>query len=209
MNETASDFHWYTPFAIIAVVVSLLVVGPIALVPAWFVRRFAARAPVWDPDRYWDAVRGCAVVGSAIYAVLAMRVLLFIGTHLDLSLAHLVQRAVMIAFDFSGPALLVRWSAGLLLTAVFALELERSAPRTDRSPIRMLTEAEKQVLAAREAERKRQEQERQRREEAEKQRQARAAEAERARQQAQRAAVMRHVAPAQAATMPQANTTST
>jgi hypothetical protein len=85
MNETASDFHWYTPFAIIAVVVSLLVVGPIALVPAWFVRRFAARAPVWDPDRYWDAVRGCAVVGSAIYAVLAMRVLLFIGTHLDLS----------------------------------------------------------------------------------------------------------------------------
>jgi hypothetical protein len=127
------------------------------------------------------------VLGSIVYALLAAHILLFFSNHLDLQFSHILNRALLAAFDFSAPALFQHWSAGLLLVCMFALLLERSQPRTICEPIRILTEAEKQVLAEREAERKRQE-------EAEKQRQAAAAEAERKRQQAVRDAAARRAA---------------
>ncbi len=192
-GETASDsdFHWYTPFAVGLLVGILLVVGPGVLLTAWCVRQFASQVPVWDPDRRWDAVRGCAVLGSAVYAFLAARLVVFAGPTLDLTLGRIGQRALLTVSDFSPRGLLAHSLAGLLLTGVFALLMERSSPRTDRSPWRMVTEAEQQTLQAREAER-------QRLQEVQTQREHAAAEAERKRQAAVREAATRR-APAQPA----------
>lgn len=161
-TAAAEKFHWYSPFAIALLLAILMVVGPTVLVPAWFLRWFASLVPVWDPDRRWGGVRGCAVLFSLVYASLAACVLLFAGTltgtitgtHLDLALGHIGQRALLAVFDFSGPALLHQ-SAGLLLTFVFALLLEQGQPHTDRHPIRIVTQVEKQLLEARAAERTR------------------------------------------------------
>ena len=194
MNQTTSSSQWYSLLAGALFLLSVMIFGPFGLLAAWLVQRFASTAPVWDPDRYWDGIRGYAIVGSLIYASLAGRVLLFASSHLDLTFSHIGQRVLLATFDAPFPVLLQHWVATLLLTPVLALLLEQQVSRTHRYPLRILTPTEKQLLAEREVERQRQEQERQRRAEAEKQRQAAAQENERKRQAASREAAVRRAA---------------
>lgn len=134
----------------ITVILLFFVIGPLALLLAWPIQLFASRAPIWDPDRYWDGVKGYAVLFGLLYLFFVLRFGLFTPDgHLDLNLMHLATRLGMEAINVSPLALLRHWTLGLLLAPLCAFELERSSAKTRRYLLRILTSEEQQRLAER------------------------------------------------------------
>jgi len=145
--------QWVTSIAIpIVLFLIIFIIGPIVVGFSVLLQRFAlCRVPPWDPDRYWDSIKGYAFVAIAVYAILVLRIALFgPGGQLDLGVTHMACRLLMEGLDLASPALLFKWAAGLLLLPALDLLQERSSPRTDRTLYRILTPNERQTLAERE-----------------------------------------------------------
>ena len=140
------------------IVIIIFIIGPATVLLAVLLQRLLARiAPPWDADRHWEGVKGYAVAGILVYAILVASLALGGSLHqLDLSLAPMTYRLLIEGLDLSTLALLSKWTAGLLFLPALALLQERTAPRTDRSLLRILTPDEQHTLDTRKAEEKRQ-----------------------------------------------------
>jgi hypothetical protein len=150
---------WKIAIAVpILLFIIFFILGPVTVFLAVFLQRGLSRvSSPWDADRYWEGVKGYAVAGILVYAILVASLALFGPLHqMDLSLAPMAYRLLIEGLDLSTLALLSKWTAGLLFLPALALLQERTAPRTDRSLLRILTPAEQQLLSERETEKKRQ-----------------------------------------------------
>jgi hypothetical protein len=132
------------------------IIGPATILLAVLLQRFVlSQAPPWDPDRYWDGAKGYAFTGILIYIVLIVYMTIW-NSQLDLELLHIVQRLTLEGLNLEAPALLHKWTAGLLLLPALSLLQERTQPRTDRSLFRILTPTEQETRTSREAKRQHQ-----------------------------------------------------
>ena len=150
---------WKIAIAVpILLFIIFFIIGPVTVFLAVFLQRGISRASSpWDADRYWEGVKGYAVAGILVYAILVASLALGGSIHQpDLSLAHMAYRLLIEGLDLSTLALLSKWTAGLLFLPALALLQERTAPRTDRSLLRILTPDEQHTLDTRKAEEKRQ-----------------------------------------------------
>ena len=149
---------WKIAITVPILFIIFFIIGPVTVFLAVFLQRGISRvSSPWDETRYWEGAKGYAVAGILVYAILVARVTLFNSLHqLDLSLAPMAYRLLIEGLDLSTLALLSKWTAGLLFLPALALLQERTAPRTDRSLLRILTPDEQHTLDTRKAEEKRQ-----------------------------------------------------
>lgn len=146
--ETAMSSQWKntagTMIAAIMLIFVTLIIGPLSVLLAVLLQRGIARiAPPWDPDRYWESMRGYTFAGILIYLILVVRFVL-LNTPPDQMLSQLLTAGL----DGSVPALFHKWTAGLLFLPALCLLQERTQPRTDRYLHRMLTSDEQETLKA-------------------------------------------------------------
>jgi hypothetical protein len=136
--------------------ITFFIIGPVTVFLAVLLQRFIlSQAAPWDPDRYWDGAKGYALTGILIYMVLITHIAIW-NNQLDLEPLHIIQRLTLEGLSLETPALLHKWTAGLLLLPALSLIQERTQPRTDRSLFRILTPTEQETLTERKAKRQRQ-----------------------------------------------------
>lgn len=129
----------------VLIFVIIFITGPVTILLAVLLQRTISRqSPPWDPDRYWDGIKGYAFVGALIYIALIIHLVTW-----NNQLGQVIQEGL--ALDI--PALFSKWAAGLLLLPAITLLQEQTQPRTDRALMRIITPAEQQILTKRETKR--------------------------------------------------------
>lgn len=131
------------------VLIGLLVLGwllgPLSLLLAWLIQRWAARE-IWQARDRWASVGGFAWFFGAIGALLL--VAMYLPLPVLASWVTFFWERLPSGWDASLRVVMLRWGILLLLAPLFAVLLEFLHPRTVWFPRRLLTEAEHQHLQA-------------------------------------------------------------
>lgn len=142
------DIDWRGIIGILAFFALVTVFGPVALLLAWGIQRWAA-SETWNARDRWASIGSFAWVGGLV------ALLLLIGSTFPIPILSSFLSSIWHHLPLPGTeqtalsAFAARWFLAVFLTPLLAIGLELMNPRTRWSPRRTLTDAERaQVEAA-------------------------------------------------------------